>query len=101
MSADDENHEQISRAFHQVFNSPDGEIVLASLADYCCASETCFASDPYDHARLAGRREVWLKIFERAKLMPEQALQLRASNVARMQQLVNQLILEKERRAYD
>ncbi|MFZ4687856.1 MAG: hypothetical protein ACOYLS_01330 [Polymorphobacter sp.] len=42
--------------------SPDADIVLADLRDFCRARETTFDEDPRTHALLEGRREVWLRI---------------------------------------
>lgn len=42
--------------------TPDADIVLADLRDFCRARETTFDADARTHALLEGRREVWLRI---------------------------------------
>lgn len=42
--------------------TPDADIVLGDLRDFCRARETTFEEDPRLHALLEGRREVWLRI---------------------------------------
>lgn len=41
-----------------------GEAVLSDLRDYCRAQETLFDTDPLIMARMAGRREVWLRLVK-------------------------------------
>ncbi|BBC99102.1 Bbp19 family protein [Sphingobium sp. YG1] len=42
----------------------DAEAVLADLRDYCRAQSSGFSPDPLIMAKMAGRREVWLRIME-------------------------------------
>lgn len=42
--------------------SRQAEAVLADLRDFCKAQESGFNSDPLVMARMAGRREVWLRL---------------------------------------
>lgn len=63
-------------AYQQSLTSPAGQIVLADLANFCRASEDTIAPDPYDTARLNGRREVWLRIQHHLGLSPEQLMGL-------------------------
>jgi hypothetical protein len=42
--------------------TPDADIVLGDLRDFCRARESTFEEDPRLHALLEGRREVWLRI---------------------------------------
>lgn len=46
----------------------DREIVLADLREYCRATASTFSPDPYVAARLAGRREAWLRIMQHLTL---------------------------------
>lgn len=39
-----------------------GKEILADIKKHCFAENTTFNRDPYEHARNAGRREVWLHI---------------------------------------
>ncbi len=50
---------------------------MMDLAEFCRANETCFASDPRVHARLEGRRDVWLRIQEHIHLNPDQLMAIR------------------------
>lgn len=56
------------RAYVAVFMGADGkptpeaDIVLGDLRDFCRARETTFDADPRVHALIEGRREVWLRI---------------------------------------
>lgn len=49
-----------------------GQAVLADLAKFCRANDTCFHEDPRMHAVLEGRREVWLRITRHLNLTTEQ-----------------------------
>lgn len=46
----------------------DREIVLADLREFCRGNRTTFEADPYEAARLQGRREVWLRIVQHLTL---------------------------------
>jgi hypothetical protein len=56
------------RAYVAVFHGRDGtptpeaDIVLGDLRDFCRARESTFEEDARLHALLEGRREVWLRI---------------------------------------
>lgn len=54
----------------------DREIVLADLRDFCRASSSTFSTDPYAAARLAGRREAWLRISQHLNLDEAAVLKL-------------------------
>ena len=56
--------------------SPAARIVLADLAKFCRANETCFHADPRLHAVVEGRREVWLRIQQHLNLTPEELAEL-------------------------
>lgn len=60
------------RDYQLAFGSPAGQQVLADLAKFCRANETCFHADPRIHAALEGRREVWLRITRQLNLSTEQ-----------------------------
>lgn len=59
-------------AYQQMANQPAGQQVLADLADFCRAYASCFHEDPRIHARLEGRRDVWLRIQAHLKLSDDQ-----------------------------
>lgn len=66
----------MSRAYKLTFNlSGACQTVLADLGGFCHATESTFCNDPYEHARLAGRRDVWLRIRNHLDL-PEDQLQI-------------------------
>ena len=65
-----------SRAYKVVFGDPRAAIVLADLARFCRASDTCFHANPRVHAALEGRREVWLRIQNHLRLTPEQLVEI-------------------------
>lgn len=61
------------KQFYQLtFSSPAGGQVLADLAIFCRANETCFHPDARVHAVAEGRREVWLRIQQHLDLPAEQ-----------------------------
>ena len=69
----------------KTFLNPVGEEVLADLARFCRANDTCFHPDARVHATLEGRREVFLRIQRHIQLSDEQlwALHAPASQPAR------------------
>lgn len=70
--------QQLLKAYRQTFGSPVGQQVLADLAAYCRAAETCAV--PGDHDKtylLLGRNDVWLRIQHYANLSLDEVLQLR------------------------
>jgi hypothetical protein len=76
MSDEPIDNEQLIRAYRVAFGSPAGQQVLADLAPFCRAAETCFHPDPRIHAALEGRREVWLRIQNFVHLTEDDILQL-------------------------
>lgn len=52
--------------------APYAAEVLADLAKFCRANESCFHADPRAHAVAEGRREVWLRITKHLNLTDEQ-----------------------------
>lgn len=57
-------------------NVPAAQIVLADLAVFCRARETCFHADPRMHAVAEGRREVWLRIQQHLNLAEHELYEL-------------------------
>ena len=73
--------EQPQTAFQIVFGSGDAaKTVLADLGRFCRAEEPCWSEDQRHHARLEGRREVWLRIQAQLKLPIEELLQRRVGD---------------------
>ena len=66
--------------YRNVFVSVPGERVLADLAKFCRAHESCFAQDARAHAVAEGRREVWLRIQKNLHLTDEQIFALYGVN---------------------
>lgn len=61
------------RAYQSVFSGPAGETVLADLAKFCRAAETCVVPGDRDKTFvLEGRREVFLRIGQHLGLTSEQ-----------------------------
>jgi hypothetical protein len=60
------------RDYGHAFLSPAGQAVLADLATFCRATESCYNDDARRHAVAEGRREVWLRIQNHLHLTPEQ-----------------------------
>jgi hypothetical protein len=69
-------NEELLRAYRLCFGSAAGQAVLADLAPFCRAADTCFHQDPRIHAALEGRREVWLRIQQFMHLQDEDLQQL-------------------------
>lgn len=67
---------QRKRAYQQTFASPVGKEVLADLAKFCRANDTCFNPNHDIGLMLEGRREVWLRIQSHLGLSPEQLVEL-------------------------
>jgi hypothetical protein len=65
------------KAFLMAFAGASGEAVLADLARFCRANESCFHADARLHAVLEGRREVWLRIQTQLTSSIEELLQKR------------------------
>lgn len=59
-------------AYVRTFTGPFSDEVLADLAKFCRANESCFHADPRVHAVAEGRREVWLRIAKHLNLTDEQ-----------------------------
>ncbi len=65
-----------SRAYFNIFRSPDGQIVLQDLAKFCRANETTSHETPTGMATLEGRRQVFLRIIEHLHKTPEELYEL-------------------------
>ena len=57
-----------------------GRVVLDDLGRFCRADEPCWSEDQRHHARLEGRREVWLRIQAELNLPVEDLLQRRVGD---------------------
>jgi hypothetical protein len=62
----------LKEAYLEFKGSPAGNLVLSDLARFCRATSTTWSDDARHHARLEGRREVWLRITEHMHLTTEQ-----------------------------
>lgn len=65
-------------AYRRTLDGPLGAKVLADLAQFCRAEQSCFHIDPRAHALMEGRREVWLRIQEHLNLDADELLRRRA-----------------------
>lgn len=65
-------------AYVRTFDTPFGQEVLADLAKFCRANDSCFNPDARLHAVAEGRREVWLRISRHLNLSDEQLWTLHA-----------------------
>lgn len=75
-----EDTAQLQKAYQIAFAGESGRIVQADLARFCRAEEPCWSEDQRHHARLEGRREVWLRIQAQMKLSVEDLLQRRVGD---------------------
>lgn len=72
--------EQTKRDFQLTFKTPAGERVLADLAWFCRANETCMVTGDRDKTfALEGRREAYLRIMQYLDLPVEQLLVVRGA----------------------
>ena len=70
--------EQLLKAYQQTFRSPVGQQVLADLARFCRAAESCAVPGNHDLTlMLLGRNEVFLRISQFASLSLDDVLHLR------------------------
>jgi hypothetical protein len=72
--------EQLQKAYQMAFAGSSGKMVLDDLARFCRAQEPCWSEDQRHHARLEGRREVWLRVDAQRKLTVEELLQRRVGD---------------------
>ena len=75
-----ENTADLQKAYLIAFAGASGATVLADLGRFCRAEEPCWSEDQRHHARLEGRREVWLRIQAELKLPIEELLQRRVGD---------------------
>ena len=75
-----DNTAELQKAYMMAFAGASGEAVLADLGRFCRADEPCWSEDQRHHARLEGRREVWLRIQNELKLPVEELLQRRVGD---------------------
>ncbi len=73
---------QLKTAYQITFSGEGGTAVLADLGRFCRAMEPCWSEDQRHHARLEGRREVWLRIQAELNLPEEELLQRRLGDTA-------------------
>jgi len=65
------------RAYQLTFGTPAGKTVLADLAPFCRANETCVVPGDRDKTFvLEGRRETYLRIQQYLELRPEQLIEI-------------------------
>lgn len=69
--------EELQKAFLLTFSGAAGTVVLDDLRRFCRGDEPCWSEDQRHHARLEGRREVWLRIQSQRELPAEELLQRR------------------------
>lgn len=72
--------DQLKTAYQVAFSGASGQAVLADLRRFCRADEPCWSEDQRHHARLEGRREVWLRIDNQMKLPVEELMQRRVGD---------------------
>lgn len=70
----------LQKAYMIAFAGVSGQTVLGDLGRFCRAEEPCWSEDQRHHARLEGRREVWLRIQAELKLPVEELLQRRVGD---------------------
>lgn len=74
-------NEQVQRAYHMVFGSPDGKIVLGDLVAYCFGRKSSFDPDARVHAFNEGRRDVLMRIQEFTTLTLDEIYALRGVTI--------------------
>lgn len=82
----DEAHsinENIQRAYHMVFGSPDGKVVVADLVAFCFGRKSTFDPNDRIHAFNEGRRDVLARIMEFTNLTLEEIYALRGPALPR------------------
>lgn len=63
-------------AYKRVFDNPNGEKVLADLANFCRAADSTFHENDRVAANLDGRREVFLRIQKHLQLSPDELFEI-------------------------
>ncbi len=64
---------ELKKAYQITFSGVAGQLVLDDLKPFCRAESPCWSEDQRHHARLEGRREVWLHAQDWIN-MPEEVL---------------------------
>lgn len=64
-------------AYQKTFLNPPGRRVLADLEAICYASRSAFDKDPYEAARRAGARDVFLHISQQLNLSSDELYKLK------------------------
>lgn len=72
--------DQLKTAYQISFSGDGGQAVLDDLGRFCRADEPCWSEDQRHHARLEGRREVWLRIQSQLRLPVEDLMQRRVGD---------------------
>lgn len=68
---------QRKAAYQLKFGSGNpADIVREDLANFCRANASTWSDDERHHARLEGRREVWLRIWQHLTMEPEELAEL-------------------------
>ena len=65
-----------TKSYRELFDSPVGRRVLYDLAKECGAARTTFTEDAREHARLEGRRQIWLYITKMTRMTEHDLHQL-------------------------
>lgn len=68
--------DRLRRAIRTIFDGEQAGEVLVHLAEFCGAMKSNFRSEPYEMARMEGRREVWLEIQKNLNLTEEDLFNL-------------------------
>ncbi len=71
---------ELQKSYHITFSGAAGQMVVEDLRRFCRADEPCWSEDQRHHARLEGRREVWLRIQNELNLPVEDLLQRRVGD---------------------
>ncbi len=71
---------ELQKAYQIAFSGAPGQAVLEDLGRFCRAEEPCWSEDQRHHARLEGRREVWLRIQNEINKPVEELLQRRVGD---------------------
>lgn len=67
---------RLRQAYQEVFGSPQGELVLSDLHNFCGADMDSFDIDPYITSNNEGKRRVWLHIKGKRDMTDEYILRI-------------------------
>lgn len=59
-----------------VFGSPDGQLILQDLLEYCHFLDETFHPDSHERAKRDGRRQVFLRIIKNLNLTTEEVMNI-------------------------